>query len=123
MRKIQSFKDLILWKKAHELVLQIYKHTQLFPSVEIYGLTSQMRRAAYSIPANIVEGHARNGIKEFIRFLNISRASLEELKYFTLLARDLKYLTKTNYEILNELEIEVTRILYSFLQNLKQKSN
>ena len=118
MSKVQSFKDLILWQKAHNLTLQVYKNTQDFPSIEIYGLTSQMRRAAYSIPANIVEGHARNGKKEFLRFLNISRASLEELKYFTFLASDLKYLTKTNYEILNDLQIEVSKILYSFSKNL-----
>ena len=72
MSKVQSFKDLILWQKAHNLTLQVYKNTQDFPSIEIYGLTSQMRRAAYSVPANIVEGHARNTRKDFIRFLNIS---------------------------------------------------
>jgi len=123
MQKVQSFNDLILWQKAHSLVLQVYKYTQDFPSTEIYGLTSQMRRAAYSVPANIVEGHARNTRKDFIRFLNISRASLEELKYFTLLARDLRYLSGKYYEELNSTQIEVSKILYSFSKNLKTKTD
>ena len=123
MSKVQSFKDLIVWQKSHSLVLQVYKHTQDFPSTEIYGLTSQMRRAAYSVPANIVEGHARNTRKDFIRFLNISRASLEELKYFTLLATDLNYLDKSYYEELNEKQVEVSKILYTFIKNLSNKSD
>ena len=82
-----------------------------------------MRRAAYSVPANIVEGHARNGRKEFIRFLNISRASLEELKYFTLLAADLNYITNSSYGELDAKQTEVSKILYSFTKNLKSNTN
>ena len=76
MSKVQSFKHLILWQKSHNLVLQVYKNTQDFPSIEIYGLTSQMRRAAYSVPANIVKGHARNSRKDFMRFLKIKMLRL-----------------------------------------------
>lgn len=78
--KIKKFKDLVVWQKAHNLTLEIYKITQKFPPDEKYGIVSQMRRAAYSIPANIVEGHSRKSKKEFLQFLNIAKGSLEELK-------------------------------------------
>ena len=88
---------LILWKKSHELVLLIYEITKDFPKEELFCLISQIRRAAVSVPSNIVEGKARNSNKEYKRFLLISRGSLEELKYQLLLAKDLKYIDECKY--------------------------
>ena len=82
MGKVQSFKDLIIWQKSHQLTLNIYQLTKQFPKDEKFGITSQIRRASYSIPANIVEGFKRRNNNEFKQFINIASASLEELKYF-----------------------------------------
>ena len=87
----RSFKDLIVWQKAHKFVLDVYNYTKAFPQDEIYGLTSQFRRAAVSIAANIAEGFKRTGKKEKLRFYNISQSSLEECRYYLILARDLNY--------------------------------
>ncbi|WP_096203102.1 four helix bundle protein [Bacillus sp. FJAT-45350] len=106
---------LIVYQKAHTLVLEVYAITKLFPKEEQYGLTSQIRRAAVSIPSNIVEGKARGSAKEYRRFLLMARGSLEEVKYQLLLARDLEYIdTKTYTEVLN-LAQEVGRILNGVL--------
>lgn len=83
------WKDLEVWKKAHELVLKIYRIIVTFPDAEKYALSDQLKRAAYSVPANIVEGHSRKSSKEFIQFLYQARVSLEELRYFLLLSREL----------------------------------
>jgi four helix bundle protein len=83
MAMLSSFRELTVWKEAHKLVLMVYKATEHFPKGEQYGLVSQMRRAAVSVPANIVEGFKRRGRQEKIRFYNIAEASLEELKYFS----------------------------------------
>jgi four helix bundle protein len=83
----RSFQDLLLWQKAHKLVLAIYKLTAGFPKHEIYGLTIQMRRAAVSVPANIAEGFRRRGKADKVRFLNIAEGSLEETRYFLILVR------------------------------------
>lgn len=91
MARIRSFRDLNVWKEAHQLVLMVYAATKAFPSEERFGLTSQMRRAAVSVPANIVEGFKRRGLREKIRFYNVAEGSLEELKYFFILSQDLGY--------------------------------
>jgi four helix bundle protein len=83
------FQDLIVWKKAHEFVLMVYKYTTDFPKMEIYGLTSQFRRAAVSIPANIAEGFKKKGRADKARFLNIAQGSLEECRYCLILSKDL----------------------------------
>jgi four helix bundle protein len=85
------FTDLVVWQKSHQFVLQIYKYTESFPNREIYGLVSQLRRAAVSIPANIAEGFKRQGKMDKKRFLNLSQASAEECRYFLILANDLQY--------------------------------
>ena len=90
LNKSQKFTDLIVWQKSHELVLSIYKMTSYFPKEEVYGLTSQIRRSAVSIPANIAEGFIKRGIKDKIRFFNIAQGSLEELKYYLILTNDIK---------------------------------
>ncbi|WJW75211.1 four helix bundle protein [Thiohalobacter sp. IOR34] len=87
----RSFQDLIVWQKAHRWVLDVYRHSAGFPKHELYGLTSQFRRAAISVPANIAEGFKKTGTKDKLRFLNIAQGSLEECRYYTLLSRDLGY--------------------------------
>jgi four helix bundle protein len=87
----KSFEQLIVWQKAHQFVLGIYRFTDHFPRAEIYGLTSQLRRAAVSIPANIAEGFKKRGRADKVRFLNIAQGSLEECRYYLILTKDLNY--------------------------------
>jgi four helix bundle protein len=87
----RSFRDLMVWRKAHEFVLAIYRFTESFPDREKYGLAHQMRRAAVSIPANIAEGFGKRSKAEKARFLNIAEGSLEECRYYLILAQDLSY--------------------------------
>ena len=82
--------DLLVWQKAHQFVLEVYSFTEEFPQSEIYGLTSQLRRAAISIPANIAEGFRKRGIKDKVRYLNIAQGSTEEARYYLILARGLE---------------------------------
>jgi four helix bundle protein len=87
----QKFQDLVVWQKAHRLVLDLYKFTEAFPGNEIYSLTVQLRRSAVSVPANIAEGFKKNGIADKARFLNIAQGSLEECRYYLILSSDLGY--------------------------------
>ena len=87
----KSFRELIVWKKAHGFVLEVYKFTEDFPVKEKYGLVSQMRRCAVSIPANIAEGFKRNGRGDKLRFLTIAQGSLEECRYYLILSKDIRY--------------------------------
>jgi four helix bundle protein len=89
--KARSFRDLLVWQKAHVCVLALYAFTSAFPKQETHGLVSQMRRAAISIPANIAEGFRRRGKADKARFLNIAEGSLEETRYYLILAQDLGY--------------------------------
>lgn len=98
MGEIKGFEDLKVWQKSHELVLEVYKVIQLFPSDEKFGLTSQIRRSAVSVAANIVEGSKRQHLKEYIQMLYIAQGSLSETNYYLLLAKDLNYLTDKNYQ-------------------------
>jgi len=109
--KTKSFQELIVWQKAHQFVLEVYKMTKTFPKEELFGLTSQFRKAAISIPANIAEGYRKSGKAEKARFLNISEGSLEECKYYLILAKDLGY-----SEIKNEngLAEEISKILNAY---------
>ncbi|MGA2618033.1 MAG: four helix bundle protein [Thermoguttaceae bacterium] len=107
----KSFQDLIVWQKAHALVLQVYAETRAFPRQELYGLTSQFRRAAVSIPANIAEGFRKQSKQDKARFLNISEGSLEECRYYLILARDLGHLGNGP---LWELIEEVGRLLHAY---------
>lgn len=92
MDKINDFIDLEVWKKSHELTLEIYKLTKIFPNDEKFSLVQQMRRAAVSIPANIAEGFKRKGLKDKIHFYNIAQGSLQELRYYLILGKDLEYI-------------------------------
>ncbi len=116
--KVISFRDLKIWEKSHKLVLAVYQLTQSFPAEEKYGLVSQLRRSASSIPANIVEGHARNSRKDFAHFLIVAKGSLEETKYFLILAKDLGYLSADIFEKLDLQCSEIGRMLYAFRQKL-----
>lgn len=109
MRKpAKTLKELIVWQKAHKFVLSTYKYTENFPKHELYGLSSQFRRAAVSIPANIAEGFKKRSAKDTMRYLNISHGSLEECRYYIILAKDLDY---GNSDHLNGLLEEVSRLL------------
>ena len=106
-----TFKDLIVWQKAHRFVLVTYSLTASFPRCEIYCLTSQMRRAAISIPANIAEGFKKRGPSDKIRFLNFAQGSLEECRYYLILIQDLGYAATTDMEALLE---EVSKLLVAY---------
>ena len=116
---MQDFRKLKVWEKAHRLTLAAYRVTRGFPRDELYGLTSQIRRAAASIGANIAEGCCRKGDVEFSRFLQIAIGSASELEYHLLLARDLEFLKSTDYQQLSEDVVEVKRMLATLLQKLK----
>lgn len=116
-----SYHKLIVYQKAKQLVIFVYKITKSFPSHELHGLISQIRRAAVSIPANIVEGYIKSSTKDFIRFLDISLGSLAELDFHFDLSFDLGYL---NQQILDEYldrSLEITRLLRSFQKSLRAK--
>lgn len=101
-----SFMDIEAWKKAHDFVLRVYKVTENFPKNEIFGLTSQFRRASVSIAANIAEGYKKKSNNEKLRFYNISQGSLEECRYYILLSRDLSYTDSALFCELSE-QIEI----------------
>jgi four helix bundle protein len=117
---MQDFKKLSIWQKAHILTVNVYKLTIDFPKEELYGLTSQIRRASASVPANIAEGCGRGGHVEFGRFIQIALGSMYELEYHLILARDLKYLNAVDYEKINEQVTEVRKMLYAFKQKLNE---
>lgn len=106
-----SFTDVEVWRKAHAWVLAIYKRTESFPRHEMFGLTSQLRRAAVSVPANFAEGFKKQGLADKVRFYNIAQGSLEECRYYLILARDLHY-AQTD-DLLGRLD-EVGRMLNAY---------
>ncbi len=115
----KSYRDLIAWQKAIQLVTDIYKVTRQFPKEEIYGLTSQLRRAAVSIPSNIAEGQSRLSKPEFRNFLSHARGSLVEVETQLLIAQNLGYLTKPVADQLLNQTTEVARILNGLLNTLR----
>jgi four helix bundle protein len=116
MQPISKFEDLIAWQKAHALVLAVYKLTSNFPKEELFGLTSQIRRSAASVPANIAEGFSRISNTEKIRFYNISEASTEETRYHLILANDLNY---ANTLDLQSLAQESKRIIGGLMKSIR----
>ena len=116
----KSFEDLIVWQKAHQFVLMVYNYTSKFPNSEIYGLTSQFRRAAVSISANLAEGFKKKGSADKGRFLNISQGSLEECRYYLILSKDLGY---GHNEELNQQLIEVSKLLQSYMSSILRSSS
>ncbi|MGB0154119.1 MAG: four helix bundle protein [Verrucomicrobiales bacterium] len=116
MTAAKTFEDLIVWQKAHALVLDVYRLTKSFPKEEIFGLTSQLRRAVVSVTSNIVEGFNREGKADKLKFYNYADASLEETRYQLRLSHDLKYGDTTR---LQEQSKEVRRILSSYTSTIK----
>ena len=116
---MKDFRELKVWEKSHHLVLSIYNVTSGFPKEEAFGLTSQIRRASVSVPANIAEGCGKTGDNEFTRYLYIAMGSASELEYELLLAHDLKYLDDKNYEILTTELIEIRKMLNGLIQRIK----
>ena len=117
---MKDFRELKVWERSHQLVLDIYEATGQFPREETYGLTAQLRRSCASIPANIAEGCGRSGDVELGRFMLISMGSASELEYHLLLAHDLNFLDDRNYERLTERTSEVKRMLSTFINKLRQ---
>ncbi len=108
---MKDFRELKVWEKAHHLALAVYKITASFPRQELYGLTSQLRRAASSIPANLAEGCGRNGDAELARFCSIAMGSASELEYHLLLARDLELIKREEHEDLSNRATELKKML------------
>jgi four helix bundle protein len=119
--KMKDFRQLMVWKKAHQLALAVYKASAVFPNDERYGLTSQLRRASVSIPTNIAEGCGRFTDPDFARFLQIAMGSASETEYQILLARDLDFIPAPEYDKLRKDVEEVKRMLASLLRTLRKK--
>jgi four helix bundle protein len=117
--EIRHYKELIAWQKGHELVLEIYRASAHFPTSELYGLTSQIRRASVSITSNIAEGFSRNSQKEKIQFYHISKGSLSEIDNQITIAKDLGYIKKVEYDSLVIKIEEVGRIIHGLIKSIK----
>ena len=115
---MRDFKELIVWKKAHLLCLEVYKITNDYPNEEKFGLISQLRRASSSIPTNIAEGCGYQTQKEFGRFLRIASGSASEVEYQLLLSRDLKFVPQEKFEELTKEVIIIRKMLYKLTQSL-----
>jgi len=116
---MQDFKKLLVWQRGHKFALQIYGVTKTFPAEEKFGIISQMRRAALSIPTNIAEGCGRESNKELHRFLTIAMGSANEIQYLLLFVTDLEYLNGKNFEELNSEITEIKKMLSSFQRKVK----
>ncbi len=115
-----TYKDLKVWQKADELALHVYSVTKKFPKDEVYGITSQIRRAVLSVPTNIVEGYSRKGDKELARFVNIAIGSIAETEYLLTFAQRLGYLTAHEYSETETLRSEVGKLLWSFYKTVSK---
>ncbi len=115
---MKDFRDLQVWQKAHQLTLDVYQATNKFPREEVYGLTSQIRRASASIAANIAEGCGRKGDAELARFLHYALGSASELDYHLLLAHDLHFLDEKAYQKVSASVVEVKKMLSTFITKL-----
>jgi four helix bundle protein len=117
----KGFRKLLVWQRAHQLVLQVYKFTEKFPKHEMFGLTSQLRRAIVSVPANVAEGYAAGGKGQFKRYLDIAQGSLAEVEYYLILAQDLTYVTSSQYEQAESLRAETGFLLHRLIESLDRK--
>jgi four helix bundle protein len=116
---LKDFKELRVWSKAHELTMLVYRLTRAFPRDEVYGLTSQVRRSAASIGANIAEGCGRHSDGEMTRFLQIARGSASETEYHLLLAKDLGFLQETDFQVAEQAVVVVQRMLTALVQKVQ----
>lgn len=114
MEKTKTFKELIVWQKSHKLVLEIYKVTRSYPKEEVYSLTNQIRRASVSIAANIAEGYKKKTKASKLNFLNISEGSLEEVKYYIILSKDLEFISEKEFNQLESITEEVGRLISGY---------
>lgn len=119
--KLSSYKELIVWQKSMELARLVYAATKQYPKEEIYGLTSQVRRAAVSIPSNIAEGYARKSRKEYLQFYSIAYGSTLELETQLILAHDFGYVNDDSFLSIQKLADEVSRMLHSMILKLNAK--
>jgi len=117
---MQDFRRLRVWGKAHELTLEIYKSTADFPKHELYGLTSQIRRCAISVPSNIAEGRGRNTKRQYVQFLQIAMGSASELEYYILLVSDLDLIGKTVQSRPSHNVIEIKKMLASLIRSAEK---
>lgn len=117
---MQDFRKLEVWYLSHQLTIDIYNVTKSFPKTEIFGMTSQMRRASSSIPANIAEGCGRESDKELHRFLHIANGSANELSYFLELSKDLLYLPQDEYDRLQGEAVRIKKMLWSLIERIKK---
>ena len=120
---LQDYKNIKVWQKSYKLVLSVYKLTEEFPNHELYALTSQLRRAAASIPTNIAEGCGRNTDKDFARFLDIASGSASETDYHLLLSKDLKFIDAEHYKSLYEQLTEIRKMLSSLIRKIRNNAN
>lgn len=122
MDRINSYRDLIVWQKAKEASVKIYKITSYFPKEECFGLTSQIRRSAVSVASNIAEGRNRGTKKDFVYFLRIAFGSLAELQTQLIIAEELSFIDKTNYNDIESLLIEISKMLNAMITKLTANS-
>lgn len=115
----KSFKELIVWQKAHLFVLSVYKFAQSFPKDELYGLTSQFKRAAVSIAGNIAEGYAKKSLSDKLKYFNISQGSLEECVYYIVLSKDLGFISEEQENFLDSLSNEIEKLLQSYMNKIQ----
>lgn len=118
---MRDFKKLLVWQRSHALTLKIYKITIQFPSQELYGLTSQMRRSSASLSTNLAEGCGCDSENELVRFFTIATGSSSELEYQLLLAKDLQYIDETTFNEINKEIIEIRMMLYSFIRKIRKQ--
>lgn len=118
MDKIVSYRDLLIWQKSMDLIVNIYKVSAKFPKEEIYGLTAQIRRASISVPSNIAEGYGRRSTGDYKRFLNMALGSLFEFQTQLEVSKRLNYLGENEFEPLNELSNEIERMTNSLISKL-----
>lgn len=116
---MKDFRQLQIWQRSHKLTLELYRVTGAFPKHELYGLVSQMRRSASSIPTNIAEGSGRDTEADFARFLQIAMGSGSEIEYQLILARDIQYLTAADFHLISTELVEIKRMLNAFIQKLR----
>jgi four helix bundle protein len=118
--KVKNYQELIAWQKAMDLVIEVYTISRAFPREEIYGLTSQLRRAAVSVPSNIAEGQGRRTTADFLRYLSISYGSLREVETQTIIATRLGYLTDRRSQVVLNLAAQVGRLLNGLMASLER---
>ena len=115
---VQSYKELLAWQKAMDLVVEVYQATANFPRDERFGLTNQLRRASVSVPSNIAEGQGRGPTQDFVRFLCIARGSVQEVDTQLTLATRLGFLTQTEYDRVASLIVEVAKLINGLIRSI-----